>query len=249
MRKLLLLALAAAMASTAQAQTLTESARNNHAPYLVTVAGQGEATAANTTAVLELGFAAAGPTEPVVRQDLITRSQAVVTSLKKLPAVTHLQTTSVIIRPQISHHPEPNSKEPSPPTITGYTGQITVSFRTPVEDAGQIISDMMKAGANSVSQMYTQPSDEARKEAENEALSNAAQDALTQARTLHKALDLQWVGLRSVDAAGDNFSPRPMPRAAMMMAAESASPLPIEAGDTTISRTVVIQVEFQPINP
>ena len=107
---------------------------------------------------------------------------------------------------------------------------------------------MMQAGANSVADMFTRPADEVRLAAENKALTLAAKDAETQARTLLAALNLQWSGVRTIDATGGRFDPSPMPRAAMMMAAEAA-PLPeldIQGGETVIAREVVMQVEFRP---
>ena len=108
---------------------------------------------------------------------------------------------------------------------------------------------MMQNGANSVSNMFTRPTDEARRTAENEALTLAAKDGEAQARALLAALNLQWSGIRSIDATGGHFDPRPMPRAAMMMAADAA-PLPqldIQGGETIIAREVVMQIEFRPM--
>jgi hypothetical protein len=64
---------------------------------------------------------------------------------------------------------------------------------------------------------------------------------------LLEAVDLRWAGVRTIDATGGRFGPGPMPRAAMMAAAEGA-PLPeldIQGGETVISREVVMQVDFR----
>jgi len=217
-------------------------------PALVTVQGRGEVRVPNTVAVIQLGVEAAGPEEAPVREEVTRRSQAVVTALKAGETVARLQTTAVNIRPQFTHTvPEPG-KRPQPPRITGYVGQVMVSFEAPVEDAGRLISSMLETGANSVANMFTQPTDQARRAAENEALTLAAQDGEAQARALLEALKLQWTGIRSIDATGGRFEPRPMPRAAMMMAADAA-PLPeldIQGGETVIAREVSLQVEFRP---
>jgi uncharacterized protein YggE len=234
------------LAAPLQAQMLPRPSTPE--PPLVTVQGRGEVRTPNTIAVVQLGFEAAGPDEAPVREDVTKRSQAVVTALKAEKKVSNLETTSVNIRPQFTHTQPEAGKRPQPPKITGYIAQLTVSYESPVEEAGRLISSMMQNGANSVSNMFTRPADEARRTAENEALTLAAKDGEAQARTLLAALNLQWSGIRSIDATGGRFDPRPMPRAAMMMAAEAA-PLPeldIQGGETVINREVVMQVEFRP---
>lgn len=215
-------------------------------PPSIAVNGRGEVRVPNTLAVVQLGFEAAGPEEPAVREDISKRSQAVLAALKN-EKVTRLQTTGVSIRPQFGNvQPEPG-KKPQPPKITGYIGQVTVSFNAPVEDAGRVISAMMNLGANSVSNMSTEPADEARRKAENEALTLAAKDAEAQARALLAALDLKWAGIRSIDATGDRPFPRPMARAARMMAADAAPELDIQGGESVISREISMVVEFSPL--
>ncbi|MFM8458637.1 MAG: SIMPL domain-containing protein, partial [Chthoniobacterales bacterium] len=197
-------------------------------------------------AVIQLGFEAAGPEEAAVREDVTKRSQSV-TALLKEQKVDRLETTAVNIRPQFVYDQGAPGKRPLPPKITGYIGQVTVSFQTPVTDAGRIISASMDAGANSVSNMFTQPTDEARKAAESDALTLAAQDAEVQANALLGALKLTKVGIHSIDATGGRPGPVPMPRMMAAMVAEAA-PLPeldVQGGETVISREITMQVEFR----
>jgi uncharacterized protein len=216
-------------AASLQAQMLPRPA-TSEAPFL-TVQGRGEVRVPNTVAVIHLGFEAAGPGEAAVREEVTRRSQSVLTTLKSEEKVQRLETTAVNIRPQFSPIQPEAGKHSQPPKITGYLGQVVVSFESPVEEAGR---------------MTTRPADASSRAAENEALTLAAQDAEAQARTLLEALKLKWAGIRSVDATGGRFDPRPMPRAAMMMAADAA-PLPeldIEGGETVLTREVTLQVEF-----
>jgi uncharacterized protein YggE len=199
----------------------------------------------NAVAVVQLGFEAAGPEEAAVREDVTRRSEAVVAALKEAQ-VGRLQTAAVSIRPEFSRPQSEAGKKPAAPKIVGYTGEVAISFSTPVEEAGRVISTMMGLGANAVSNMFTEPTAEARRAAENEALALAAKDAETQARALLAALNLQWAGIRSVDATGGGFEPRPMAR--MMAMAADAGPLPeldIQGGETVITREVLMQVEFR----
>lgn len=229
-----------------QAQMLPRP--NTPEPPMVSVQGRGEVRVPNTVASVTLGFEAAGPDEAPIREDVTKRSQAVVTALKAEPQVQRLETTAVTIRPQFSPVQTEAGRRPLPPKITGYVAQVTVSYESPVEEAGRLISAMMQAGANSVSNMLTRPTDEARLKAENEALTLAAKDGEAQARALLAALNLQWGGIHAIDATGGRFDPRPMARASMMMAADAA-PLPeldIQGGETVIGREVLMQVEFRP---
>ena len=244
--KIVSLLLSAALAATAQAQ-FPSMANKPDLPPLLTVQGRGEVRTPNTVASIQLGFEAAGPDEPAVREDVTKRSQAV-TALLKERQVERLETTAANIRPQFVYDQGSPGKKPLPPKITGYIGEVAVNFRTPVTEAGRIISDAMSAGANSVSGMFTQPTDEARKEAEEQALTLAAKDAETQADALLKALNLAKVGIRSLDATGERPGPpMPMPRMMAAMAGEAA-PLPeldVQGGETVISREITLQVEFR----
>jgi uncharacterized protein YggE len=240
------LLLSALLAASAQAQ-FPSMANKPELPPLLTVQGRGEVRTANTVASIQLGFEAAGPDEPAVREDVTKRSQAV-TALLKERQVERLETTAVNIRPQFVYDQGAPGKRPLPPKITGYIGQVAVSFRTPVADAGKVISEAMAAGANSVSNMFTQPTDEARKEAEDQALTLAANDAENQANALLEALNLVKVGIRSIDATGERPGPpMPMPRMMAAMAGEAA-PLPeldVQGGETVIAREITLQVEFR----
>lgn len=238
-------ATAAIVASSAQAQFPSMTARQD-LPPLLGVQGRGEVRVPNTIAVIQLGFEAAGPEEAAVREDVTKRSQGV-TALLKEQKVDRLETTAVSIRPQFVYDQGSPGKRPLPPKITGYIGQVAVSFQTPVADAGRIISASMEAGATSVSNMFTQPTDEARREAEGKALTLAAQDAEAQAGALLEALKLTRVAIHSIDATGGRPGPGPMPRMMAAMAADAA-PLPeldVQGGETVISREITMQVEFR----
>jgi len=246
MKHLLLYPLILGLAAPLCAQMLPRPSAPE--PPLVTVQGRGEVRVPNTLASVQLGFEAAGPDEAPIREDVTQRAQAVVTALQAEEKVRRLETTAVTIRPQFAPIQAEAGKRPPPPKITGYIAQVIVSYESPVEEAGRLMSAMMQTGANSVANMFTRPLDEARLAAESEALTLAAKDAEAQARSLLAALNLQWVGVRTIDASGGRFDARPMPRAAMMMAAD-ASPLPeldIQGGETVIGRDITMQVEFRP---
>jgi uncharacterized protein YggE len=215
-------------------------------PPLLSVQGRGEVRVPNTVAAIQMGFESAGPDEPAVREDVTKRSQAV-TALLKEQKVDRLETTAVNIRPQFVYDQGDPGKKPLPPKITGYIGQVAVSFQTPVADAGKIISAAMSSGANSVSGMSTQPTDEARKAAEDKALTLAAKDAETQAAALLEALNLTKVGIRGIDATGGSPGPVPMPRrmAAMSAGAEALPEMDVQGGETEISREIMMQVDFR----
>ncbi|MBE2179810.1 MAG: SIMPL domain-containing protein [Chthoniobacterales bacterium] len=233
------LALLAALTSTlVQAQTPPAQQPT------VTVLGRAEVRIPNTEAAIQLGCEGAGTDEAAVRDDVGSRSQAVAALLKRENAA-RLQTTSVSIQPQFSPmQPEPG-RQAQTPEVLGYTGRSMVGFVVPVEEAGRIITAALDAGANSVVAVQTQPADETRRDAESKVLSLAAKDAETQARALVSALGLSWAGIRGIDASGNPPGPFPMPRAAMMMGAETAPGLDIQGGETVVAREVVLKAEFR----
>jgi uncharacterized protein YggE len=249
MKTNLLPILLVALAAPASAQFLPRPAGpETFNPPLVTVQGRGEVRVPNTVAVVHLGFEAAGTEEAEVRRDITTRSQATVEALRAEESVSRLQTTAVNIRPQFSHQTPQAGRPPAPPAITGYTGQVGISFEAPVEESGRLISAMLEHGANAVTHVLTRPGDEARRAAEDEALTLAAQDAEAQARALLEAVDLRWVGVRTMDATGGRMDPGPFPRSAAMAMTADAAPLPdldIAGGETVVIREVVMQVDFR----
>jgi uncharacterized protein YggE len=217
---------------------------NDHPPAL-TVNGRGEVRVENTIAVVQLGFEAAGPDNAEVRADVSKRSAAVVAALKE-EKIERLQTTAINIRPQFDYGQSTAGNKRQAPKITGYIGQVTVSFSAPVEEAGQIISSALSLGANSVANMSTEPTITARRAAEDEALKLAAKDAEDQAKALLSALQLEWAGVLSINATGQPPGPSPMPRMMMAEAAMSDSPnLGVEGGETVIIREVTMQVRFR----
>ncbi len=218
----------------------------NVQPPSLSVSGRGEVRVENTVAVVQLGFESAGPDNNEVRADISKRSATVVAALKEEKTIERLQTTAINIRPQFDYGQSSSGNKRQTPKITGYVGQVSVSFATPVEEAGRIISSALSLGANSVTNMFTEPATDARRSAENEALKLAAQDAEAQAQVLLAALKLQWAGIFSINAAGSQPTPGPIPRLMMAEAATSDSPnLGIEGGETVISREVTMQVRFR----
>lgn len=241
-----ILFLSAVLPLRAQQLPAPDGAHDTSRTPVVTVQGRGEVRIPNTIATVQLGFQAAGPEENAVREDIIRRSQAVTAALKS-ENLQRLETTAVNIRPEFSQPPE-GSKKPQPPKITGYTGQVAVSFDAPVDQVGRIISSAMNAGANSVAGIFLHPTDEARRAAEHQALTLAARDAENQADALLEALSLKKAGIRAIDATAGGFEPGPMPRGVMAMAVvpPHAAELDVQAGETVVAREITMHVEFVP---
>lgn len=218
----------------------------NDSTPLLTVTGRGEVRIENTLAVVQLGFEAAGPDNNDVRADIAKRSTAVVTTLKQEANIGRLQTTAINIRPQFDYGQSGTGNKPQAPKLTGYIGQVSVIFTAPVEEAGRIISAALTNGANSVTNMTTEPAAKALRAAEDEALKIAAQDAKAQAEALFTALKLQWDGILSINATDSRPEPGPMPRMMMVEAAQANSPdFGVEGGETVITREITMQVKFR----
>jgi len=230
------------------AATLPAQDQLSSTPSLLTVKGSGEVRIENTLAVVQLGFESAGPDDAQVRADISGRSATGMAALKK-EDVQRLRTTSINLNPQFQYHETKPGTKPQPPKITGYIGRLHITFSAPVEDAGRIISLALKLGANSLSSLLTEPTEEARRTAEDEALTLAAQDAQGQAATLLAALKLKQTAIHSINATDPSPSHRPALRSHMMMAdaeKSSAPDLGIEGGESVIRREITVEVEFSP---
>lgn len=180
---------------------------DSHAPRLVSVAGQGEATAAPDRATVQLAIEA--------RAEQLTAAQASADGVvAKVLAVTdglaiareQVQTTAIQIDPEFDYRP-------SGRRMLGYVvrRQVTVEVRD-LALLGDLMEQALATGVNSVSPPVLSSSRE--RELYRAALAAAARDAELNAETLAEALDAR-VG-RAWSVSGDGSGGRPEPRALMM---------------------------------
>ncbi|MBG1240197.1 SIMPL domain-containing protein [Nostoc sp. NZL] len=202
----------------------------------LSVSGRGVETIPTTLAQISLGVEIQGKTAQEVQQEAARRSSAVVAFLKS-KNVEKLQTTGIRLNPVYSYT---NNVQ----KITGYAANNTVSFSIPVEQAGTLLDDAVKAGATQINGISFVANDEAIAAAQKQALKEATQDAQQQADAVFSALGLKPKEVVSIQV--NNATPPPPPP--MFLRAEAAkvadASTPVVGGEQEVEASVTLQISY-----
>ncbi|MFN6482655.1 MULTISPECIES: SIMPL domain-containing protein [unclassified Nostoc] len=202
----------------------------------LSVSGRGVETIPTTLAQVNLGVEIQGKTAQGVQQEAAQRSSAVVAFLKS-KNVEKLQTTGIRLNPVYSYT---NNVQ----QITGYAATNTVSFRIPVEQAGTLLDDAVKAGATQINGISFVANDEAIAVAQKQALKEATQDARQQADAVFSALGFKSKEIVSIQV-NNASAPPPPPMFLRAEAAKSAdASTPIVGGEQQVEASVTLQISY-----
>ncbi|MHC0064613.1 SIMPL domain-containing protein [Nostoc sp. UIC 10890] len=201
----------------------------------LSVSGRGVETIPTTLAQVSLGVEIQGKTAQEVQQEAARRSSAVVAFLKS-KNVEKLQTTGIRLNPVYSYTDNVQR-------ITGYAANNTVSFSIPVEQAGTLLDDAVKAGATQINGISFVANDEAIAAAQKQALKEATQDAQQQADAVFSALGFKSKEIVSIQV--NNATP---PRPPMFLRAEAAkladASTPVVGGEQEVEASVTLQISY-----
>lgn len=202
----------------------------------LSVSGRGVETIPTTLAQVSLGVEIQGKTAQEVQQEAAQRSSAVVAFLKS-KNVEKLQTTGIRLNPVYSYT---NNVQ----RITGYAATNTVSFSIPVEQAGTLLDDAVKAGATQINGITFVAKDEAIAAAQKQALREATQDARQQADAVFSALGFKSKEIVSIQV-NNASAPPPPPMFLRAEAAKSAdASTPIVGGEQQVEASVTLQISY-----
>ncbi|MEM2096212.1 MAG: SIMPL domain-containing protein [Candidatus Caldarchaeum sp.] len=216
-----LVALAASFAAVVLADggSVNLQQQGNVSEDVLSVAGSAEAstTPDQITILFTVEERAATPSEALAR--VSTASQSVVsTLLRRGLTPEEVKTTSLNVYPQYVY------KEGEPPTIVGYVASYTVEVRTKkIAEAGALIEEAVKAGADYVSGVYFSLSTEKYRETYRQLLGAAVADAQMKADALLSPLGLKTTRVKSVSIT--EFTPIPFARAADAAGAPEGPPI------------------------
>jgi hypothetical protein len=206
----------------------------------LSVVGEGKVDVVPDTAHIDVGVNIANATTVEAAQSQITKTNnAVIAAMKKLGiAKENIKTSNYSIYPAYDYTAGRGD------TITGYTGNVTISIKTKnIAQVSQVIEESTKAGANQVqgTRFEVEDPDKYRKEARDEAIKNAK----TQAQQLADSLGIKLGKVVNiVEYSGGSSSPI-MPYAAEMSAkgmGGGGGPS-IEPGSQTITSVVTLYFE------
>ena len=161
------------------------------------------------------------------------------------------QTTERLRTEGMSFDPEIQELKGQPDRIKGYTGRLTVSFRTSPEQLPLLLAGCLDNGATSLGQFGSSPRETEIEAARREMVAEATQAALGQARTIADTVGQKIAGVElvQVDPAPGivpDFSSMPyMAERAPQLAAPVPS-VASQAGDSGLSVTVVMTLRVAP---
>lgn len=203
---------------------------------LVTVTGEGSATAAPDLAYVTAGVSSDAKT-PREASEGNARAMAAL-----MAALAHAGIADRDIRTsRFSISPVYAPRRESAPQLTGYrvTNQVRVTVREQAK-VGEILDEMVAAGANQAAGVEFTVAEPSR--LLDEARAAAFADAKRKAELYAKAAGAQ-LGRAVAIAEGEAQSPRPMLRAAPAVLA-APPPTPVAAGEETLRVQVTVSFEL-----
>jgi uncharacterized protein YggE len=232
-----LLAAVLLYATPLAAQDMTPPARRS----ILTVSGEGIATAAPDLASFSTGVVTAAKTAREAL-DANTKSVADVVAAIKAAGVEprDISTSGFSVQPQYVNVKRDGGEAPR---IAGYEVRNTVTVRLrDLSKLGGLLDDVVTKGANQIGGIgfdIAEPS-----KLEEQARVAAVKDARRQAEVMAEAGGVRLVRVISINE--DGATPPPMPR--MMAVAQMAKrdSVPVEAGETEIRARVTIVYEIEP---
>lgn len=196
----------------------------------IAVSGEGEATVAPDMAVVAMAVSAKGRELAPTRDDVNTRTSAVLARLRELGvADADLQAPDVEIHPEYDYRRDAQK-------LSGYRVSRSITARVRVLDAlGGVLDGVSAAGANEVHGTRMEASDPSA--SEHAALAAAVAVARASAEAIATAAGVALGGVIRVEEA----ERMDLPRGAMRMSAmaESADvPTEVATGELSVRRTV-----------
>ena len=236
MHRLTLAAAALAATLAAASPALSEDTRM---PRLISLSGHGEMRMAPDMAFVTTGVLSQGVTAAEALAANTAAMNALFAALTGAGiAEKDVQTSNFFVQPRYNF---PDGKAPE---LIGYdvSNTVTVIVRK-IGDLGPLLDKVVQAGSNQINGIGFEVSkpdaalDEARK--------LATADATRKAKIYAEAMGVSLGRVMSISEGVNYQPPMPMARGKVMMADAAAAPVPVAAGEQTLSVDVNITWEIQ----
>ncbi len=204
-------------------------------PRILSVTGRGATSIPATLTQVKLGIEITGTSATTIQKDVANRATKVLQLLRQRQ-VSKLQTSYVTLTPNYSN--ESNLRQ-----IVSYTATNSLTFRSPVTQAGEIIDDAIKTGATRVDGINSVPEDAAIDRAQSIAIQLATQDAQRQATSALSSLGLQQKAILGIQI---NNASRPSPAYAQNLNRSSFNNKVTEivGGEEEVEASVTLQISY-----
>ncbi len=207
---------------------------------ILTVTGSGSVSVETSIAVINLGVLIDGTSAQSVQAQVAQDSNQLIEALTALN-VEKLETTGISLTPQYDYRG-------SSPQQTGVRGQNSVKFEVSIDRAGTILDQAIEAGASQVQSIQFKAEDGVIKEARQQALQVAVQDAQDQADAVLSALNLSARSVAGIEVNSDRSGFQPIPfqagRTALLSSVAEAEPTPVVGGEQVVSARVTLKISY-----
>ena len=214
-------------------------------PGLITTHAEAKRRLPNTVSDAVVSIEVHGRDLRATASALGRQSQTLLTFLRGQPT-ERLRTDGM------SFDPEIQELRGQPDRIKGYTGRLTVSFRTTPEQLPLLLAGCLDNGATGLGQFGSSPRENEIEAARQEMVAEAGQSALAQARAIVTAAGQKIAGIERAEVD-------PQPGTDLVLAASTSSvdraarpamapvrPVATEAGDSTFTVVVVMTLRLAP---
>ena len=208
-------------------------------PRLISLSGHGEMRMAPDMAFVTTGVLSQGVTAAEALAANTAAMNALFAALMGAGiAEKDVQTSNFFVQPRY------NFQDGKAPELIGYdvSNTVTVIVRK-IGDLGPLLDKVVQAGSNQINGIGFEVSkpdaalDEARK--------LATADATRKAKIYAEAMGVSLGRVMSISEGVNDQPPMPMARGKVMMADAAAAPVPVAAGEQTLSVDVNITWEIQ----
>lgn len=203
---------------------------------LVSISASGEASKAPDIARISAGVVTEAEDSEKAMRDNAEQMDKLLKAIKKAGIDDKdVQTSGISLSPRYDY------QQGRKPQITGYMARNTVSIKVrEMEKLGDVLDDLAAAGANQINGPSLEIGEPEPVMAE--ARKQALEKAQARAEDYAKSLDMKVRRIVSVSESGNVGIPRPMMRAEMAAAKDSAG-TPVAPGETTL--TVNLDLVFE----
>lgn len=238
------LALPTGHAAAQPAPAAPPAAARPLAPGLITAHAESRRRLPNTVADAVVSIEVHGRDLRGTASALARQSQTLLTFLRG-------QSTERLRTDGTSFEPEIQELRNQPDRVKGYTGRISVSFRTTPDQLPMLLAGCLDNGATALGQFGASPREQEIEAARREMVAEAGEAALAQARAIAASVGQRIAGVEVAevdplprsDSGPVAFSS--MPERATRPA-PTVRPIASEAGDSALSVTVVVTLRLAP---
>jgi hypothetical protein len=194
----------------------------------------------NTIADVSVSIQTDGSTVAGVSKALAEQSQQLLTYLRS-------QHAERLATEQVSVDPKTHTPKGGPDQIVGYSGRSNVTFRAPINEVSDLITNALAHGANTLESVNFQPREEEAEAARRALATEATKTAMAQAEAIAKAVGIRVASIHeiTVDPNGGYSPIRPMMAMAQRMSVGGPlAKIDTEAGEQEVSITVNLDVNI-----